>query len=161
MLPPPPAVTMADLAVSAGRHLQVVCQSEPAKRGDVVSLPGGGNKVMPRPTRDRPNVAVLSAHGIDIDLHLGHAIKALIYGPREDGLACLLHVRDLPEPGGGDNRWHQLAETLGDCFVLLASSAGQKPRDILARHGLELLLVEDTVEGTVDVLFGGGKKGKK
>jgi nitrogen fixation protein NifB len=96
---------------------------------------------------------------MDIDLHLGQAIKALIYGPREDGLACLLEARDLPEPGNGDNRWLQVAEILEDCFVLLATSAGQRPREILSSHGLAVLLLEDNVEGAVDVLYGGGKKG--
>ncbi|OGR05024.1 MAG: hypothetical protein A2520_11115 [Deltaproteobacteria bacterium RIFOXYD12_FULL_53_23] len=97
---------------------------------------------------------------MDIDLHLGQAIKGLIYGPREDGLACLLEARDLPEPGNGDNRWLELSEILKDCFALLATSAGQRPREILSSYGLTVLLLEDNVEGAVDVLYGGGKKGK-
>jgi nitrogen fixation protein NifB len=97
---------------------------------------------------------------MDIDLHLGQAIKALIYGPREDGLPCLLEVRDLPEPGGGEGRWQKVSEILDDCFVLLAESAGQKPREILGTSGLPIVLIDDNVEGTVDVLYGGGKKGK-
>ncbi|HER63369.1 MAG TPA: hypothetical protein ENO11_05265 [Desulfobacteraceae bacterium] len=116
---------------------------------------------MPRPTGARPNVAVLSANGMDIDLHLGQAIKALIYGHREDGLPCLLQARDLPEPGSGDTRWQQVAAILDDCFVLLAAYAGKKPREILASHGLPLLLMEDNVEGTVDALYGGGREGKR
>lgn len=112
----------------------------------------------PRPRQGRANVAVLSGNGMDIDLHLGQAIKALIYGPRQDGLACLLEARDLPEPGGGDGRWQKVAGILDDCFVLLAASAGQKPREILGRHGLALLITDENIEGTVEVLFGGDKK---
>ncbi|MHB1183582.1 MAG: radical SAM protein [Desulfobulbia bacterium] len=151
--------TLATLAKKAAQHLSVVCLPEQAPPGESIAPVGEGLSV-PKPTTDRPNVAVLSANGMDIDLHLGQAIKALIYGPREDGLACLLGTRDLPEPGSGDNRWEQVAEILKDCFVLLAASAGQKPRDILGGHGLTVLLLEDNVEGSVDVLYGGGKKGK-
>ena len=151
--------TMATLAKKAAQHLSVVCLPEQAPPGESIAPVGEGLSV-PKPTTDRPNVAVLSSNGMDIDLHLGQAIKALIYGPREDGLACLLGTRDLPEPGSGDNRWQQVAEILKDCFVLLAASAGQKPREILGRHGLTVLLLEDNVEGSVDVLYGGGKKGR-
>jgi nitrogen fixation protein NifB len=152
--------TMAALAKQAAQHIAVVCLPEQAARSEHTPPADGGGLGVPKPTTARPNVAVLSSNGMDIDLHLGQAIKALIYGPREDGLPCLLTTRDLPEPGSGDNRWEQVAEILADCFVLLASSAGQKPRDILGSHGLTVLLLEDNVEGTVDVLYGGGKKGK-
>ncbi len=157
-LPPPTPETMEHLCKSASLHVNTVELAEVKDVNEITTLPGCA--VIPESTAARPNAAVLSSNGMDIDLHLGQAIKALIYGPREDGLACLLEVRDLPEPGSGDNRWLQVAETLNDCFVLVAASAGQKPRDILGRNGLALLLMEDNVEGTVDVLFGGGKKGK-
>ena len=156
---PPSEREMEELAEQAEKHIDFVCLQLPKTDGDIIPLSRDG--AMPKPTKDRPNVAVLSANGMDIDLHLGQAIKALVYGPREDGLACLIEARDLPEPGGGDTRWKKVAETLEDCFVLLAASAGQKPRDILSRKGLPLLLVEENVEGTVDALYGGGKKKKR
>lgn len=159
-LPVPSEEAMVALARKVALHMPVVCLPEQASRREIIPAAGEGAPSVPKPTAARPNVAVFSANGMDIDLHLGQAIKALIYGPREDGLACLLETRDLPEPGGGDNRWEQVAEILNDCFVLLAASAGQRPRDILGRHGLSVLLLEDNVEGTVDVLYGGGKKGK-
>lgn len=159
-LPLPSVETMAALAEKVARHIPVVCLPEQAPRDEHIPSAEEGGLALPKPTTARPNVAVLSANGMDIDLHLGQAIKALIYGPREDGLACLLGTRDLPEPGSGDDRWQQVAEILADCFVLLAASAGQKPRDILGRHGLTVLLLEDNVEGAVDVLYGGGKKSK-
>lgn len=159
MLPPPLPETMERLFNLAVGHVKIIELAEVKNVKENESL--SDCAAIPKSTAARPNVAVLSSNGMDIDLHLGQAIKALIYGPREDGLACLLEVRNLPEPGSGDNRWQQLAETFDDCFVLLATSAGQKPRDILGRNGLTLLLMEDNVEGTVDVLFGGGKKGKR
>ena len=152
---------MEELIQIAGRYISSVSLKTPEAKGEIIPLTGSGMSGMPKPTKKRPNAAVLSSNGMDIDLHLGQAIKALIYGPRGDGLACLLEARDLPEPGGGDNRWLQVGEVLSDCFVLLATSAGAKPREILGRQGLDLLLIEDNVEGTVDVLFGGGKKGKR
>ena len=117
--------------------------------------------ILPRPSKRRPNVAVVSSDGMDVDLHLGHANRILIYGPREDGLACLLETRLAPEPGSGGSRWEELADTLNDCFILLAASAGKKPREILSRRGIQVFITEDNIEGTVDVLYGSGKKRKK
>ncbi|MEW6427773.1 MAG: NifB/NifX family molybdenum-iron cluster-binding protein [Thermodesulfobacteriota bacterium] len=115
---------------------------------------------LPKPTPERPNVAVVSGSGMEVDLHLGHAIKVLIYGPRADGLACLLETRPAPEPGAGSERWLQLADTLQDCFALLAASAGNNPRQILGEKGITVLVTEGDIEGLVDVLYGGGRKGK-
>lgn len=114
---------------------------------------------LPRPTPERPRVAVASATGMDIDLHLGQARQLLIYGPRADGLTCLLETRQAPEAGSGETRWEQLADTLHDCFAVLAASAGQRPREVLAGRSIRVLLTEDAIEGVVDTLYGGGKKG--
>jgi nitrogen fixation protein NifB len=159
-LPMPAPEVMARLRESAARHLPVIEAPQGDSLTKISRQECGGTSVLPTATSSRPNVAVLSSNGMDIDLHLGQAIKALIYGPREDGLACLLEARDLPEPGGGASRWQQVAEILADCFVLLAENAGQAPRQILNDAGLPIVLIADNVEGTVDVLFGGGKKGK-
>ena len=113
---------------------------------------------LPQPTRERPRVAVASATGMAVDLHLGQARTLLIYGPREDGLTCLLETRPAPEPGSGEARWQQLAETLPDCFALLAASAGLRPREVLGQHGIRVLVGEQDIEGTGEVLYGGGKK---
>ena len=117
--------------------------------------------MMPKPTQKRPNVAVVSSNGIEVDLHLGHAIQFLIYGPRQDGLACLLETRSAPEPGSGALRWQEVADILDDCFILLTASAGEKPRKILGEQGLKVYVTEENIEGLVDVLYDGGKKKKK
>ncbi|MFV0348555.1 MAG: NifB/NifX family molybdenum-iron cluster-binding protein [Halodesulfovibrio sp.] len=116
---------------------------------------------LPKPAAGKPNVALVSSNGMDVDMHLGQASKVLVYGPREDGLPCLLGVRKAPEAGSGDSRWAQLAELLHDCFVLLTASAGSKPKDILSRNGLPVLITEGEIDATVDLLYGGGKKGGK
>ena len=115
---------------------------------------------LPRPSAERPRVAVASATGMDVDLHLGQAKTLLIYGPRDDGLTCLLETRQAPAAGSGETRWGQLADILPDCFALLAASAGQRPREVLARRGIRVILTEENIEGSVDVLYGGGKKQK-
>ena len=125
------------------------------KRPDRESAP---ITTLPKPTVERPNVAVVSSNGMDVDLHLGHAIKVLVYGPREDGLPCLLETREAPESGSGSSRWKELARRLDDCFVILTSSAGDKPREILSRKGLSVLITDGEIESTVDTLYGGGKK---
>ena len=124
--------------------------------GAVASVQTG----LPQPTIERPRVAVVSATGMDVDLHLGQARKLLIYGPREDGLACLLETRQAPDPGSGVSRWEHLADVLHDCFALLAVSAGQRPREVLGSRGIRVILTEENIEGTVDLLYGGGKKHK-
>ncbi len=117
--------------------------------------------ILPKPSKERPNVAVVSASGMDVDLHLGQADRVLIYGPREDGLACLLESRTAPKTGSGDSRWQALAEKcLFDCFALLATNAGQNPQKVLEDMGIKVLLTEENIEGTVDVLYGGSKKKK-
>jgi len=116
---------------------------------------------LPKPTKERPNVAVVSSNGMEVDLHLGHAIQVLVYGPREDGLICLLEVRPAPEPGGGSDRWEELASTLKDCFVLLAASAGDKPRKMLSKNGLQVYITNENIDGTVEVLYGLDKKKRK
>lgn len=114
---------------------------------------------LPKPHKSRPNIAVVSSNGMEVDLHLGQAPQLLIYGPREDGLKCLLECRPAPEPGAGKERWDILAGTIPDCFALLAASAGERPRRILDRHGINVLITHDNIEGSVDMLYDGGKKG--
>ncbi|MDC0335878.1 radical SAM protein [Pseudodesulfovibrio sp.] len=148
----------------AARHMDLMPAWEQCGE-DLVGLNRPGKEmapvaIMPRPSLSRPNVAVVSSNGIDVDMHLGHAITVLIYGPREDGLQCLLETRDAPEAGTGSSRWKELAKILSDCFVLLTASAGEKPRENLSRKGLSVLITDGEVESTVDLLYGGGKKGK-
>jgi nitrogen fixation protein NifB len=148
----------------AARHIDLMPAWEECGE-DIVGFERPGQDaalvaVLPKPSQERPNVAVVSSGGMDVDLHLGHAIKVLIYGPREDGLQCLLETREAPKSGSGSSRWKELAKTLSDCFVILATSAGDSPRKILSREGLSVLITDGEIESTVDVLYGGGKKGK-
>jgi nitrogen fixation protein NifB len=157
VLPDVDPVWLTEACRNCARHLPSEVARMPkscAAAGSVVA------STLPKPTAARPNAAVASSNGIDIDLHLGQATQILIYGPREDGLVCLRETRPAPEPGAAQ-RWRRLAETLSDCFAILAANAGETPRQELARAGITVIRTEDNIEGTVDVLYGGGKQGKK
>ena len=157
----PTPAAIAATAAKAATFLPIVEPMLLAGAGNSCSGSAPAKAPLPRPTSERPNVAVVSSNGIEVDLHLGQAIRLLIYGPREDGLACLLDVRDAPEPGAGPDRWRELAAVLPDCFVILAASAGETPCKALAQAGIKVLITEGNIDGTVDVLYGGGKKGRK
>ncbi|OQX06930.1 MAG: hypothetical protein BWK76_25540 [Desulfobulbaceae bacterium A2] len=153
---------LARLADEARQHLPLVEVAAPAQAALAPVMDAtqtGPGKTLPRPGGQRPNVAVVSSNGMEIDLHLGQAMQLLIYGPREDGLACLLGSRPAAT-GSGTPRWEALAESLSDCCAILATSAGDNPRKVLADHGITVLLSEGDIAATVDVLYGGGKKGK-
>ena len=150
---------LEQLAHQASNHLQATVFTPDPKLPPPGTLQSGFIPVMPKPGKKRPNVAVASTSGMDVDLHLGQAGKLLIYGPRDDGLLCLLATRDTP-PSGSLDRWKSLAAALPDCFALLASHAGAAPRQFLAEEGIRVILSEDPIEGMVDVLYGSGKKKK-
>ena len=158
---------MQKLLKQASKHLPKVTIYEKESSGigmECTSLAGkciSKASMLPKPTKEKPNIAVVSSNGMEIDLHLGQAYQVLIYGPREDGLPCLLETRPAPDPGGGGSRWEELAKSLNDCFALLTASAGEKPRKILGQHGVTVLITDGEIEGTADALFGGEKKCKK
>ncbi len=147
---------------AAARYLPVVeakltsrCRCQPVTPTSITHL------IRPRPTVEKPNVAVISSNGVEIDTHLGKADKILIYGPREDGLPCLLDARQAPPPGGGAARWIDLAAAIDDCFVLLAAQAGEMPRQILSENDIPVLITDDQIAGVVEVLYGIAEKGRK
>jgi nitrogen fixation protein NifB len=157
----PSTEVIAGAAAKAAVHLRVVepVLALPAKAsmaGIAANGPTGA-----KPSRQRPCIAVASKSGIEVDLHLGQAATFLIYGPREDGLVSLLEARVAPQPGEGSKRWQSVAATLSDCCLLLVADAGETPRRVLAEAGLTVLITEDNIEGLVDSLYGGGKKGRK
>ncbi|MBA4357057.1 MAG: dinitrogenase iron-molybdenum cofactor biosynthesis protein [Desulfovibrio sp.] len=163
----PEAARMEELRAEAGRYIAIMpapsCGSGSCGQSIVGVEHGSADLALlpsrPRPTGARVNVAVASAGGLDVDLHLGQAMRFLIFGPRAgDGLPSLLGSREAPEPGNGDTRWEALAEALHDCFAILAASAGAHPRELLAAHGLTVLTGEAQIQGAVDALLGGGPK---
>jgi len=174
----PDAARMDELRELAGRYIALMPAFDSCGQ-NIVGLENGGLEQaapevcaassLPQPAGARVNVAVASASGLDVDLHLGQAIRFLVYGPREgDGLPSLIGTREAPEPTSGgqpdqaNQRWNALADVLSDCFAILASSVGANPRAVLSQRGITVMTTEADVPSAVDALFGGGKKnGKK
>jgi nitrogen fixation protein NifB len=102
----------------------------------------------------RPYVAVASLEGMLVNQHLGEARKLLIYG-RKNGLVELLEARETPPPGGGAQRWAQLADTLDDCATLLVSGVGDSPRRTLVASGLTVLEIEGLIAEAVQAVLEG------
>ena len=151
---------MEALAREAGQHLPARYMDLTACEADTAwdfEQPEAAQAVLPKPSKQRPHLALCSSDGFEVDLHLGQAGQFLIYGP-QDGPVMLLEARPAPEPGAGDSRWQEVALALSDCFAVLALAAGESPKRILGEQGLPVLTQAGNVEGLVDVLFGGGKK---
>ena len=150
------------LTALAANHLPAVFMDIAACKDEIsldAEAPPAGMTALPKPSKSKPNLAVCSSDGFEVDLHLGQAFQFLIYGPKY-GPVLLLEARPAPEPGGGDSRWQQTALILGDCFAVLAAAAGESPKRLLGEKGLTVITQEGNVEGLVDVLYGGGKKKK-
>lgn len=157
----PDSNTLKRVSKAAGKYLPVITPRLSSVCSGPPTVPDAlENQQIVKRTELRPNVAVMSSNGVDIDMHLGKVDKILIYGLRDDGLACLLETRIAPSSGGGVARWRDMAYLLNDCFVVLAAQAGEIPRQVLSENGLSVMLIDDQIEGVVDVLYGGSKKQK-
>jgi nitrogen fixation protein NifB len=112
-------------------------------------LPPKGQSV---PTR--PYVAVASMEGVLVNQHLGEAHQLLIYGQTQ-GRIGLIEARPAPEPGGGPERWRQLADQLNDCRMLLVSGAGATPQKVLVEQGVTVTVCEGLIDEAVRRVFAG------
>ena len=106
------------------------------------------------PVSDRPYVAVASQEGALVNQHLGEAGRMLIYGDK-DGRIDLVETRQAPEPGGGNQRWTDLAAILSDCRAVLVHGVGETPRTILGAKGMNLIVCEGLIEEAVRAVFAG------
>ncbi len=107
-----------------------------------------------RVTSERPYVAVASMEGLLVNQHLGEAASIWIFG-KKDGRAELVERRSTPAPGGGTERWADLARRLGDCNTILVSGIGPYPRYVLERAGIKVVVMEGlAAEGVEAVLAG-------
>jgi len=98
--------------------------------------------------RARPYVAVASEEGALVNQHLGEAARILIF--KQDASTPsgfkFHELRHAPEPGGGDERWRDLAATLHDCRAILVSAAGPRPKALVEAAGIEVLEMEGLIE---------------
>lgn len=144
----PSAEQLGKARESLRKHLPVMehCQR---CRADAAGLLGHdnpdlraelGNTVAARSwlAPERPKVAVASYEGLLVNRHLGDADSFLIFERGEHKFHSGGR-RPAPLPGGGDERWHAMADSLRDCSVILVADAGLRPTEILADHGLKVI----------------------
>jgi nitrogen fixation protein NifB len=108
-----------------------------------------------KPQEKRSYVAVATREGLLVNQHLGEAKELMIFGKVNDGIV-LIEKRSIPQPGGGDTRWQELAETLKDCRLILAAGAGANPSKILDTNGIEIVLMEGMLHEGLRAAFGDG-----
>ncbi len=108
------------------------------------------------PDEFRPFIAVASIEGVLVNQHLGEADRFLVYALDEDKRSCtLVDSRQAPPPGGGRERWEELANRLSDCRALLVNSAGDSPKGVLGARGIDVLSLEGVIEEAVFGVFTG------
>jgi len=103
---------------------------------------------------DKPYVAVATKEGMLVNLHLGEAPSLQIWENKGQGFK-LVAERSAPPPGGGDQRWWDLAETLKDCRAVLVSALGETPRAILEDAGIHPLEVSGFIELGLQAVYNG------
>ncbi len=103
---------------------------------------------------DRPYVAVATTEGMLVNLHLGDAASFQIWGPDGQGYA-LVAERPAPPPGGGSQRWWDMAEILKDCRAVLVSAIGDTPRAILEESGIQPYEMSGFIEMGLQAVYRG------
>lgn len=102
----------------------------------------------------RPYVAVASLEGVLVNQHLGEAYQVLVYGENK-GRIELIEARQAPEPGGGMERWRELAARLSDCRAVLVSGVGGNPKKVLSDSGIEVIECEGVIDEAVRAVYAG------
>ena len=100
---------------------------------------------------NRPYVAVASAEGMLVNLHLGEADELLIF----DAHGHQVGTRPAPPAGRGSQRWEEMAARLRDCRAVLTSGAGETPSRLLTDLGVTVRLTEGLVADAVAEVYQG------
>lgn len=104
-------------------------------------------------TQARPHVAVATREGMLVNMHLGEAASFQIWTKTAAGFARI-GTREAPEPGGGPQRWSQLADILHDCRAVLVSGIGESPRKILSNFGVDPIEMSGFIAMGLDAVYG-------
>jgi nitrogen fixation protein NifB len=162
-VPAADAAFMERIADEAREHIEIVdnCHGGSGLGASLRNVEKPRQALADTLDKTRPYVAVATTDGEEIDQHLGHADKLLVYGTQHGPIA-LVEAREAPPKGGGDARWKELSNTLSDCRALLAKSAGEKPSTILSGEGVVVLERAGSIEAALYPVFGmePPKKGK-
>lgn len=109
-------------------------EAQPAELVELLRSTASGSLT---PGDNRPYVAVASMEGLLVNEHLGHASELWIIDPAADA-PVVVGKRETPEPGGGVQRWYEMADLLADCHALFVAAAGSTPRRVLERSGVRV-----------------------
>ncbi len=158
---PPDARLTARLRLQCGQHLPQMahcarCRAdavgfigEKMEAGQIATLEHYAAMTLnPEEETQRPYVAAASMEGALVNEHLGEARRMHIYErhPTQPGAFQLKEIRLAPEPGGGNERWAELAELLRDCRAFLVVAAGRTPTSMLAHAGVKVIEMEGLIE---------------
>lgn len=97
------------------------------------------------PSTASAHIAVATREGLLVNQHLGEAFELSIYDTTSE-IPVMIEKRPVPDPGGGDNRWEELVQTLHDCNTVLVSGAGKAPQRVLDEHGIKVLIVNGLIQ---------------
>ncbi len=159
----PSSEMMASVRAECGRYVPQMAHCQRC-RADAAGILGEDNSqalqqalaeasAAPLQPRDnRPYVAVTSFEGVLVNQHLGESEQLWVFGPCDGGYE-IIETRATPLPGGGADRWQELAQRLPDCRVLLCANAGQKPKLALAEHGIRVMVAEGLIEEALDAIY--------
>lgn len=101
---------------------------------------------------NRTRTAVGTFEGMLVNRHLGDADILYIFEETRNGYK-LVDRRPTPTPGGGDERWRELAKTLHDCKALLVSGAGPSPVRVLTDAGIRVIQMTGLIDEGLDHLY--------
>ncbi|MFW5874235.1 MAG: radical SAM protein [Verrucomicrobiota bacterium] len=109
------------------------------------------------PKQKRPYVAVATREGMLVNQHLGEAREFAIFAldPDDEEAFVQIDSRPAPVPGGRENRWQELADSLGDCRAILVNAAGTTPKQALTASGIQVIEMEGMIDlGLIHIFHG-------
>jgi len=167
-LPEPDAKMRFALRIKCGDHMNQMthcarCRadaigklSEPMQ-DDIHELIQSCARLPLNPKQDRPYVAVATREGMLVNQHLGEARQFAIFAidPEDEEEFIQVDTRFAPPPGGRDNRWIALAESLKDCRAILINAAGMSPKEALTAGGVQVIEMEGMIDTGLTHIFHG------
>jgi nitrogen fixation protein NifB len=109
-----------------------------------------------KPGENRPFVAVATQEGILVNMHLGEAQTLYLYKQTPNGFH-FMEERRTPEPGSGDFRWINMANSLKDCRAILVAGVGGNPVNILQNAGIRVIQMTGLIDEGLEAVFNGKK----
>jgi nitrogen fixation protein NifB len=103
---------------------------------------------------EKPCIAIATREGFLINQHLGEASFFNIYKKEGDSYV-FLEKREAPISGTGNFRWLKISSLLADCQLLLVNGIGEKPKNILSKSGLGIIVLEGMIDDILSKLAKG------